>query len=459
VAALAPPRPKSNFLLITFDALSAEDMSLYGYTLPTTPNLDAFAGKSTVFTNFYAASTFTTSSIAAIMTGSYPSENHVYQVEGRVSAKESGKNLPHAMRAGGYTPGAFLSNPFAYYLVQSAKSEYDFLPEPIFQPGGLHNLWEATRPLHQDSGIGNRLDEYRDLERVWNSMGVLPESQSFRLRPAVSFGKGREILAQSPDGFSLWIHVMAPHFPYLPDVEDRGRFLPYDEQLTFQEEEGARWRPYYEPDQQGEVDRRRLLYDEYILSTDRAFGAFVAELEKDGILQNTTVIISADHGESFEGGVYQHESAYQTRPVIHIPLIIRTPGQQAGRRVAFTADHTALAPTILELAGQPIPDWMRGESLVKWLQGNGQGEGEGRAFTQFLQRNSVFKAPRHGTVGVIDGKSQHQYVLDLETQKGSLRPLKEAHIWNLDRTAENPALAQALREAIYLRFPDLVQKP
>ncbi len=42
-AALVPQRPKSNILLITFDALGAEDMSVYGYGLPTTPNIDAFA--------------------------------------------------------------------------------------------------------------------------------------------------------------------------------------------------------------------------------------------------------------------------------------------------------------------------------------------------------------------------------------------------------------------------------
>jgi arylsulfatase A-like enzyme len=182
----------------------------------------------------------------------------------------------------------------------------------------------------------------------------------------------------------------------------------------------------------------------------------MSELETSGKLRNTTVILSADHGESFEGGVYQHRSAYQTRPVIHIPLIVRTPGQQDSRRVAFTADQTALAPTILELGGRPKPDWMRGQSLVGWLNRDGQGEGQGLAFCQYLERNSVFKPPRHGTVGVIDG--QYQYVLDLDTQKGALRPLSEAQIWNLDRTADNPARAEALRTALHSRFPDLVQK-
>jgi arylsulfatase A-like enzyme len=201
------------------------------------------------------------------------------------------------------------------------------------------------------------------------------------------------------------------------------------------------------------VDRHRLAYDEYVATADRAFGSFISDLESTGRLQNTTVIVSADHGESFEGGIYQHQSSYQTRPVIHIPLIIRTPDQQDGRTVSVAADQTALAPTILELAGQPRPDWLRGQSLVGWLGPNGQGAGDGLAFTQYLERNSIFKPLHRGTVGVIDG--QYQYVLDLETLKGWLRPLDEAQFWNVDRSAENPARAEALRGAIYSRFPNL----
>jgi arylsulfatase A-like enzyme len=456
-AVLAPGRPKSNVLLITFDALGAEDMSLYGYRLPTTPNIDALARKSTVFSNFYSACTFTTPSVATMLTGMYPSESHVYQLEGRMRAKDSEKSLPHLMRAGGYATGAFLSNPFAYYFVDSLENEYDFLPEPFFRQGGLQHLWDATTPLHQDSGIGSRIEEYKNLEWTLNISGHA--DLSMRLRAAASFEQAREILVKLPDGFFLWVHVMTPHQPYIPDPADSGRFLPYDEQRRYEEESDLRWKPYYKPDQQGQVDRRRLLYDEFISTADRAFGSFMSELENSRKLRNTTVIVSADHGESFEGGVFQHESPYLTRPVIHVPLIIRTPDQQQSRRIAFTADQTSLAPTILELAGQPKPEWMRGQSLVQWLNRDGQGDGEGRAFCQFLEKNSVFKPLRHGTVGVIDGRSRYEYVLDLDTQKGSLRPLNEAHIWNLDRTADNPALAEALRAAIYSRFPELMQKP
>jgi arylsulfatase A-like enzyme len=455
-AALVPQRPKSNFLLITFDALSAEDMSLYGYRLPTTPNINAFARKGTVFTKFYAASTFTTPCVATMLTGVYPSESHVHQLQGRVRAKDVEKSLPHLMRSSGYATGAFVSNPWAYYFVNTLANEYDFLPAPTFKPGGLQRLWEATALLHQDSGIGNRLDEYNNLVWLWNFAGH-PEP-TMRVRAASSFEEAREILAKLPDGFFLWVHVVAPHNPYLPDAADRERFLPYDEQRGYEEEESElRFKPHYPPDQQAQVDRRRLLYDEFILTADRAFGSFMSALENTGKLRDTTVILSADHGESFEGGVFQHKTRYQTRPVVHIPLIIRTPDQQEGRTVAFTADQTALAPTILELAGQPKPEWMRGESLVKWLNWNGQGDGEGVAFTQYLDRNSVFRPLRHGTVGVIDGRSQYQYLFDLDTTEGSLRPLKEAHMWSLDRSAENPALAEALRAAIFAHFPELVQ--
>ena len=57
------------------------------------------------------------------------------------------------------------------------------------------------------------------------------------------------------------------------------------------------------------------------------------------------------------------------------------------------------------------------------------------------------------TIGIIDG--HYQYVLDLDAKKGTLRPLNEAQIWNLDRSAENPAKAQELLATIHSRFPEL----
>jgi arylsulfatase A-like enzyme len=277
-----------------------------------------------------------------------------------------------------------------------------------------------------------------------------------RYRPVASFENARKLLATLPDGFFMWLHVITPHNPYIPGPEDRGRFLPDSELRTYEEEFGERWKPHYPPDQQSQVDQRRLRYDEFIVTADRAFGGFMSDLESSGRLRDTTVIFSADHGESFEGGVYQHSSPYLTRPVIHIPLIIHTPGQQESRTADLTADQTSLAPTILELAGLPKLDSMRGPSLVPWLSGDAKRNGDGLAFTQYFEKNSVFKPLRHGSVGVIDG--EFQYVVYLESQKGVLRPLNEAQIWNLDRSGEYPERANILRAALNSRFPDLVHK-
>src|SRR5262249_17965975 len=140
--------------------------------------------------------------------------------------------------------------------------------------------------------------------------------------------------------------------------------------------------------------------------------------------------------------------------VIHIPLIIKTPGQQTGRTVSFTADQTALAPTILDLAGESKPEWMHGESLASWVKGRGSTTGPGLAFTQYLERNSVFKPLHRGTLGVIDG--EFQYVYYLETHKGALRPLNQAQSWYLDVSSQNPARAEALRSALHAKFPNVV---
>ena len=444
----AHERPKTNFLLITFDALNAEDMSLYGREFPTTPNIDAFASHATVFTNFYSGSTFTTPSVATMITGMYPSESHVHHLQGDIDPEIRDKTLPRLLKAAGYANATFLSNPFAYYLARSAGG-FELFPEPVFHGGGLERLWNASRLLHQDTGFGCRVDEYIDLDSVWTSLFRQPGNLSMRFRPDATFARAQQLLNQLPAGYFLWVHVITPHNPYLPDPADRGRFLPPDKVHTYEEWAGGRWKPNYPPDQQALVDERRLRYDEFIATADRAFGAFMADFTKTGRSQNTVVIVSADHGESFEGGVYQHSSPYLTRPVIHIPLIVKLPDQREGHRVALPADQTSFAPTILELAGLSKPESMRGESLAKWLQIGDPGKGEGLAFSEYLERNSVFRPLQHGMVGAVDG--QYQYVVDLATQAGALRPLSEAHFWNLDKTAENPVRARELRAAIHAR--------
>jgi arylsulfatase A-like enzyme len=460
-AAARPTGP--NILLITFDALAAEDMSLYGHRLRTTPHIDEFARKSTVFTNFYSASTFTTPSVASVITGLYPSEHHVYHLQGRLRGGYAEKTLPRAMRQGGYKTGASISSPFVYFLNEGIAADYDILPEVACDTGGFLKLWNATAPLHQRMPFGSRAREFEDLRRIWEYVPAYLEehapgrfARGSAFPASGSFTQARQVIDQLPEGSFMWVHVMAPHGPYLPDSAHAGRFLPTGELRTETAQEISPSLTYNPAEQQPLVDKLRLRYDEFIADADDAFGAFISGLESSGRLRNTAVIVAADHGESFEGGLLNHAHYYQTRPQLHIPLIVRLPGQENGHTVHVTADQTALAPTVLEIAGLPRPAWMRGQSLVSWLNQDGEGAGHGMAFTQYFATNSQFKPLTKGTVSVIDGT--HQSVIELATGNGILRSLAEAHSWNRDRSAENPALAQRLREAIYSRFPQIPRK-
>jgi arylsulfatase A-like enzyme len=180
-----------------------------------------------------------------------------------------------------------------------------------------------------------------------------------------------------------------------------------------------------------------------------AFGDFEERLANE----NTALIVSVDHGESFEGGIWGHAVPTQLRPMIHIPLAVRLPGQTASWRIETAVDQTAVAPTIMEIAGLKPPEWMDGQSLMPWMKGDTGAEHEGVAFTQYFVTNSAFAPVTRGTVGAIDGR--HQYVIDLETGKGSLFRLAEANVQNNDIGAKEPELAASMREMILSRFPEL----
>jgi len=406
--------------------------------------------------------------MASLLTGLYPSENRVYHLEGRIGRDAKWKTLPHAMRAGGYATGASTTNPYAYFLQEGLAADFDALPDPPYRTAGF-DLWNATRFLHPRELYNNRANEYGNLETIRDYLpthlgskvpGLFGRTTS-GFAPSASFAQAREVLDKLPDGFFLWVHVLAPHSPYLPDAPWMGRFLAGGEMRTMAEQDRVAW-PHYTKQTQYLVDKLRLRYDEFVAEADAAFGTFLSGVDKSGRLRNTAVIVSADHGESFEGGVLGHYNEWQTRPTIHIPLIIRMPGQEQSRVVETTIDQTALPATILDIAGLPRADWMGGRSLLPCLNCNDKsnrgpaGAPEGLAFNQFLAQDSLFEPLRRGTVGVIDG--QHQYVHSLATGTGMLRSLPEAHIWDRDRSTENPALAQSLREAIYSRFPDLPRK-
>jgi len=444
VGAVLPRSQRRNIILVTFDALSAEDMSLYGYHLPTTPNIDAFARTSSVFDNFYSCSTFTTSSVASMLTGRYPLNTRVFHPWGHLRAENRDKTLLNELRAAGYRTAASVSNVLAY--PPRLGVEFDIAPTPPVK-GVI-----AAPPVLMDDALFLQNHERIILE--YRMPKLFGTTQS-RFPPELCFAQAEALLGLLTPPFFLWVHVMAPHDPYQPSPPFLNRFVGGGDMRMISEigpllYESSR---QYNLRDQPTFDRWRLRYDEWIAQTDAAFGQFQSRLESRGTLSNTAVIVSADHGESFQGGTWGHASRTQLRQVVHVPLILRLPSQADGQRIVLVADQTALAPTILGVAGVPTPEWMDGKSLMPAINSAATNDVNGIAFTQFFQTDSVFKPVRHGTVGAINGK--HQYVFDLESGKGSLYELAHANSQDNDIAASEPHIAASMREMILSRFPEL----
>ncbi len=464
-AARAPLRVRSprrtpgpNVILVTFDALSAEDMGCYGYRLQTTPNIDALARTSHLFAHYYAVSTFTTPNVVSMLTGRYPSSTRVYHYGGNLHGLESERTLPYELRKAGYRTLASVANPGAHPDCLGFGADFDELPAPPitdFATREAAAIFKSAQ-LADEAGVAARLVPYT-LEQI--SPRLFGQKRS-SAPPALSFKQAKALLDKADPPYFLWVHTYAPHFPYLPDPPYLHRFLASDELRTHADFVNMiDLKGYsYSTARQPIVDKARLRYDEWIAQADGAFGEFMTMMRASGRLQNTAVIVSADHGESFAGGYVGHGGSDLRRPILHVPLLIHLPGQTRGEIITDVVDQTALAPTLLDVIGGSRPHWMDGKSLGPLLQGGATAQSRaGRessfAFAQFLEPNSVFGVANRGTVGVIDG--QNQYVLTLDDGRGALYALEDSDRQDRNRASSEHELAARLRAQIAHRFPAL----
>jgi arylsulfatase A-like enzyme len=109
--------------------------------------------------------------------------------------------------------------------------------------------------------------------------------------------------------------------------------------------------------------RRRTMYDMQIANVDADFGGLVDRMEKDGILDNSYVIVTSDHGEMFERGFMGHGGPLLYDPSIHIPLVIHAPGQASRIDIHTPTSNVDILPTILSVAGRQVPSELDGQVL------------------------------------------------------------------------------------------------
>ena len=306
-----------NVLLIVMDTVRSASVSLNGYDYPTTPELIRFAAESTVFDNAISTTSWTLPSHGSLLTGR-PADALQAGWLNPVKPAASSPALAEVLDRHGYRTGGFVSN---------------------------------LRYTSYESGLTPGFQHYDDYRLSWpllflhSSLARIDVKSDFRVKPsevgpANVFRPANEIAsafldwqAGAPDRpFFAFLNLFDAHTPYFAPAPVLQRF--------------AKKSPH-------------ARYDAAIAWEDEVIGRTLDELKRRGVLDNTIVIVTSDHGELFgEHGLSGHANSLYL-PLLHVPLLIRYPEHvPAGRRIATVASLRNIAATVLDLAGieaQGIP--------------------------------------------------------------------------------------------------------
>jgi arylsulfatase A-like enzyme len=380
---ISSDKNRPNIILVTFDALAASNMSVYSYHKETTPFISKWAKNATVFTLAESSSNFTTSAVASLMSGKRVWTHQIFQIEGTKLERNSVESLPSLLKNNYYYNIALVVNPAASVKVLGMSDAFDIAPYAAeFSTADSLFEWKfgiADVMLYRV--FGDKIRLYNWIIKNDFVLGRVVElisrdiSQT-NVPPEKAFNRFLELVDNNlPKPFFAWIHIFPPHNPYLPPKPFRGsnstsevRTYKNQEELIEESYKYLFQNKRFPEEMQSAVNLMRDYYDEFIIYIDKKFEVFINEAEKRKI-ENTVIILSADHGESFEHGYFTHGGAFLYEQVTHIPLIIKEPGQMMGQIVDPLVEQIDIPATILDLVDIPAPSWMEGRSLVPLMRG------------------------------------------------------------------------------------------
>ncbi len=129
-------------------------------------------------------------------------------------------------------------------------------------------------------------------------------------------------------------------------------------------------------------------------------GKILDYLEKTGRFDDSYVIFTSDHGEIFERGMRGHSTRLMYEPLIRVPLFISKPGQQTRRDVYTHTSTVDMLPSLLHIAGQPLPSWCEGAPLPEI---GGKADTDRMVFSVDAKSNSVFEPLSKASFALYQG--------------------------------------------------------
>lgn len=373
-----------NILIIVFDAFSAYNISLYGYERETTPNMTRLAKRAIRYHNHFAAGNFTTPGTASLLTGVLPWTHRALALNGRVADPFVAQTFFSAFKQ--HFRMAYSHNPFVATLLNQFAGEidklipreslylesYDALVSTLFRnDDDISSIsWIRNMQVNEEgfaySLFLSHLYETLQDKRIENLKPLFPRGipairqiHPFLLETGIDAVIDHALKVPRP--FAGYFHFMPPHNPYRTTRDFFNAFK--DDGYRSVEKPVdilANARRIVSPPS---LSRQRTEYDEFILYCDREFGRLFNELESAGILDNTWLILTSDHGEMFERGIFGHDTNVLYQPVIRVPLLIVEPGRTQGLDIFEPTTAIDVVPTAAHLAGgQPTP-WSEGRIL------------------------------------------------------------------------------------------------
>ena len=155
--------------------------------------------------------------------------------------------------------------------------------------------------------------------------------------------------------FVGYFHLLPPHAPYRTH-RDFYRYFKNDGYAPVSKPEDI----FYQGILEKKIFEHRTWYDESILYVDREFRRFYDRLESAGVLENTWLIFTSDHGEMFERGIEGHRTPVLFEPIVRVPLLVFEPGRTTREDIYEPTSAVDLLPTLLHVTGQPGAPWCEG---------------------------------------------------------------------------------------------------
>ncbi|HEY2774378.1 MAG TPA: sulfatase [Candidatus Binatia bacterium] len=400
--------PHPNILLISIDTLRADHLGCYGYPVPTTPNIDAFAKASAVlFRTAVAAAPSTLPSHSSMFTSLLP-EHH-----GAFFTRD--KPLPADRRT-----------------IATILKGYGYRTASVNDGGQMDARY----------GVAQGFDEYKTLPGT-------ADAAKFSRTVSEAFAW---LDANSRSGpWFLFLHSYETHHPYTPErryldaVGDR-----YDgplpdaistailENINDHKLVGMT-----------DADKRHIIacYDAEIRSMDESFGVLVDGLKKRGLFDDTLIVFTSDHGEELgEHTRMGWHSHALWDPILLVPLIVALPDRaSAGHTIGDQAREIDILPTVLDVIGAKPEPQAEGRSLMALVRG--QSDDARPAVSQ--QDSTVPQLP--ATLRVDSRKlyvriSRPSMLFDLATDPGEQNDLSS------ERSAEADSM-QARMDSLFAAAP------